>query len=156
MCNLLELAQSKARVYRDEVELWKTDHEQAMLFFAFEDVVADGIRVFELVNRLDETIRTRLYQNDRECGAESLAAIDTIYDLLRRACGAIEDVLPSVEADFGAVRNAEKFRSVCHELRCMQIPDEEFFADDALVQLRDEAIDQYRGGETRELCGNDG
>jgi len=46
------------------------------------------------------------------------------------------------------VRGTSDFRLNCEAVRGILVEDELFFADDALANLRDEAIDEHRRGRT--------
>ncbi len=146
-----DLLHSKLRVYLEETELWKADHERAMAFFCFDDHLAAGVQLFESITRWDEAWRSKVISGEQEHDPMVSQQIKEAYQWWLRPCAEIESQLDTFEREFGATENGEKFRRCHREAVGILTPDEEFFSDDALLRERDEAIDTNRRGGTVEL-----
>ncbi len=155
MCvnDALALAQDKARLYREESELWKKDHALAMAYYDFQDFLEFGISVFDSITKIDEDWRARVLRHELEYDAAIANRILDVYKTWLEPCAAIERIVPLLEQRFGTVANVAEFRSRCREARGIVTPDEQFFAGDALVSLCDTAIEENRNGETFDVGG---
>jgi hypothetical protein len=154
MCvnDALHLAQDKARIYCEESELWRKDHELAMLYFDFQDVIDEGIALFDSINKIDEDWRARVLKHELEYSNDTEQKIIGVFRLTSEAFAKIEQLLTFFEKQFSVV-NAAEFRSRWRELGGVLTPDNEFFVDAAFVALRDTAIDENTNGETFDVSG---
>ena len=155
MCvnDALALAQDKARVYREESELWKRDHALAMAYYNFRDFLEFGINLFDSITKIDEDWRLRVLKHELEYDPAVANRILDVYKMLLEPCAEIERIIPLLEQRFGSVANAAEFRSRCREARGILTPDGQFFAGDALVSLCDAAIEENRKGEAFDVGG---
>jgi hypothetical protein len=95
---------------------------------------------------LDENWRRVVYRG-APYGEEFAQRIGDLFRRLGRAMFAIEkDLVPLYERQHDT-HGAEEFRKCCRELRGILTPDKDFFDDDALAALRDQALDQLAGGQ---------
>jgi hypothetical protein len=154
MCvnDALQLAEDKARVYGEELEYWKKDHLLAMLYYDFQDLIDEGVGLFDSVTRIDEDWRGRVLKH--EFGYDPIVAekIRDVYKILGDRFHRTGELLTFFESRF-SVANATEFRSRWSELRGILTSDAEFFVGDALVALCDTAIDENRKGETYDVSG---
>lgn len=145
------LVRDKLGTYMDEYDLWKDDHEQAMLYFDFCDLVIDGIKLFRDICRLDEQWRSDVFQKKIEYDNDFDEKISSLFWQLAKISLRVEsDMLPQAEADFGEVNKADEFRSVCESLRGIITPDDEFFQHEKLLDLQKQAILEDEQGKTVE------
>jgi hypothetical protein len=145
------IVRDKIDAYEDECDLWKADHERAMVYFRFCDLLRDGIQIFHDICRLDENWRLGIFKGNIPYDASFDGKIRSLVDRFYRTTISIErDVLPAFETQFGAVEHAVEFRSVCKDILGMMSADDEFFKDDALLTLRDRAIEDDERGSTVE------
>ena len=144
----LSLAQEKTRVYCEESELWKKDHELAMAFYNFQDFLEFGVGLFDSITKIDEDWRLRVLKRECDYNAGFAEAVLRVYQQWLQPCVAIEEVLEYFERRFGRVDNAAEFRSRCREAQGIATPDGEFFVGDGLASLCDMAVDEHQKGET--------
>ncbi len=144
----LSLAQEKTRVYCEESELWKKDHELAMAFYNFQDFLDFGVGLFDSITKIDEDWRLRVLKHEGDYNPDFAQALLRVYKQWLEPCAAIEEVLKFFEHRFGRVDNAGEFRSRCREAQGIVTPDENFFVGDGLASLCDLAVDEHQKGET--------
>jgi hypothetical protein len=149
----LVLAQDKARIYREESELWKRDHALAMAYYDFQDFLEFGINLFDSITKIDEDWRLRVLKHEFEYDPAIANGILDVYKAWFEPCAEIERIVSFLEQQFGNVANAAEFRSRCREAHGIVMPDVRFFAGDALVSLRDAAIDENHNGEAFDVSG---
>jgi hypothetical protein len=149
----LELAEGKARIFRQESELWKRDHALAMAYYDFQDFLEFGINFFDSLTKIDEDWRLRVLKHELEYDPVVADKILGLYKMFLADCTEIERMVSLLEQTFGNVVNAAEFRSRYREARGIVTPDEQFFVGDALVNLRDAAIEENRNGETFDVGG---
>lgn len=144
----MRYVRTNLRMYERDSERWKTDHREAMALYDFEDYLQFGIDVFDGITHWDEAWSLRVHKGLAPYRPEHESTIREAYGRWLRPCEAIEQVLRQFEAKFGQVKHAEEFRRRCREAYGIAANDAEFFRDDALVSLRDDAVDEHRRGET--------
>ena len=127
----LTLAQDKARIYREESELWKRDHALAMAYYDFQDFVEFGINLFDSITKIDEDWRRQVLKCEVEYDPLIAKRILEVYQAWLEPCAEIERIASFFEQTFDNVSNAAEFRSRCREARGVVTPDEQFFASDA-------------------------
>jgi hypothetical protein len=155
MCvnDALALAQGKVRIYCEESQLWKRDHELAMVYYDFQDFLEFGINLFDSINKIDEDWRLKVLKHELEYDSALAETILNLYETWLEPYASIERVLLFFEREFGKVANAAEFRSRLREAQGIVTPDEQFFVGDALVSLCDTAIAENRKGETFDVGG---
>jgi hypothetical protein len=155
MCvnDALALAQGKARVYREESDLWKRDHALAMAYYNFQDFLEFGINLFDSITKIDEDWRLRVLKHEFKYDPVTAKKILGLYETWLEPCAEIERIALFLEQTFGNLANAAEFQLRCREARGIVTPDEQFFVGDALVNLRDEAIEENCKGETFDVGG---
>lgn len=156
MATLVEkIVRERLDAYEDEYDLWKTDHEQAMLYFDFCDLLDEGVRLFGSVCRLDENWRSDVangrIEYDKDTRARILAHFRRWATIGKRIH---EQLLPWVVAKYGNdVEHSAEFLNCYREIQGILTDDKDFFVGDKLHDLRDHAIDEFRKGETLEFSG---
>lgn len=145
-----QLLDRELRLYVDVSQQWKADHQEALGCYKFEDILARGVQVFGLIVNTDENWRAAIcagrIQFEEAARDEILAA----FRLWLQPCDAILQHLAYFEGAGFDVKHAYDFRSCVRECQGILTPDEQFFVDDRLVELRDEALDQHRDGNCLE------
>lgn len=146
--NLVQrLIREKVDSYEDEYDLWKADHKLAMLYFDFCDLLRDGLELYRDICRLDENWRRMVYRDEIPYDPDMAAKIAELFPRLGRMLFSIEsDLLPFFAKNYG-VEDGEEFGKYCNELRGVLTKDSHFFDHDALIKLRDDAVDEYARGE---------
>ncbi len=137
------VVRDKVNAYHDECELWKLDHDQAMLYFDFRDFLCEGLALYRDICRLDENWRSDVYQSKIEYDADFEESVSNLFRRFAKLAFRIEtELLPWYEQRFGDVDKADEFRACCNEMRGTITNDGDFFMSDELVKLRDEALDE--------------
>ncbi|MBI1902001.1 MAG: hypothetical protein HYS13_12935 [Planctomycetia bacterium] len=106
--------------------------------------------MFDVIVRLDERWRRDVYRAKVEYSPTDAEAIHQLFVDWHRPCAKVLDQLEAFERAGLDVKWAREFRARCREAEGILTPDARFFADDALVRLRDEALDQHKEGQTLE------
>jgi len=125
-------------------------HAEAMDCWDCEDVLQLGIDAFDWLNRADEAIRRDINSGRLEYDPRIDRALKSLYARWLKPCPFAEQWIAVQEARGFTVRNAARFRVCCEEARAI-VDDDDVLDNDAIVELRDEAIDAYRKGETVEF-----
>lgn len=149
----LNVVRSAIGSYKSEAEEWKRNHHEAIQCYDFEDFLQVGIGLFHAITEFDERHRGRVLAGDVEFDPGHSHEIRSAYTWWLEPCDDITAHLTMLRQKFGDVKNAEEFLSLCREARGIVTDDVEFFSNEALVALRDEAIDEHKAGMTSE-CGS--
>lgn len=150
MCRVTEVVRRELDLYQEVSEVWKRDHERAMACYNFQDLLEKGIAAFEFSNRVDEAYRRAVLRGEE---AFDKAVNDRIAGLFISWIATGREVLRNLEAFERAgfrVEHSDAFRRCCREAEGIVAPPSDFFSDDALVMLRDDAIDAHHRGESSE------
>ncbi len=132
-----------------EAEPWKEDHDTAMTGFCIEEMVSWGNRLFRGLSEDEETWHTQVFESKVAYDAEWQ---ENLLELFRKWLKGSERLLTQIEWLEGSgfeVRGSGEFRQNCIEARGILTDDDKFFVGEALINLRDEAIDEHRRGGTR-------
>lgn len=137
----------KVNSFQDECDLWKQDYKAAQLYFDFCDLLKDGAELHKEICKLDENWRLDIYRGVVPFDPEMDQRIGELFRRLAGIMFTIErDLLPHFDRE-SDVDDAGEFIKICRELRGILTDDKDFFADDALIALRDDALDQHAGGQ---------
>ena len=147
----LDYVDAGLQVYGKATETWKIDHRDAMACYAFEDHLQTGIEIFDSITKTDEDWRQRVLRKMVDYDPAVEERILHAYKEWLKPCRMVEEVLRHFEALFGQVRHADEFRSRCMEAKGIDAPDSEFFSGESLVDLCDDAIDDYRKGDVQDV-----
>lgn len=145
------IVRDKVDAYEDECDYWQADHEKAMLYFDFRDLVADGISLFSDLCRLDENWRESMLKDEVLFDQFFADKLNTLLSRFYRTTKSIcEILLPKFEASFGDVERSAEIRSVLKELECIATADHEFFTHEKFIRVRDQALSDDKQGLTIE------
>lgn len=137
----------RINTYQDEYDLWKADHKLAMVYFDFCDLLREGLELYKELCRFDEGWRREVFRQKIPYDPEMAARLDELFKKFAHTALGIEAaLLPAFEQHYGVVEGDE-FRSCCRELRGILTADGDFFVGDALVSLRDSALDEHAKGD---------
>ena len=147
----LQYARAGLRLFGHDTEHWKTGHTDAMACYEFEDHLQSGIEIFDSITRFDEDRRLRVLKGQIPYDASTEQQIQGLYKDWLQPSALAATILEHYESLFGDVKHADEFRSRYSEAKGIVTPDNEFFSDDTLVELRDAAIDEHRRGDTQDV-----
>ena len=145
-----KIVRSAIGSYNIEADEWKRDHDEAMKCYDFEDFLLIGIGLFNAITDFDERHRARVLSGEIEFDPDHGELVRHAYSYWLEPCDDIAAHINKLRAEFGEVKNSEKFLSLCREAKGILADDANFFSGEALVKLRDEAIDEFRDGESLE------
>jgi hypothetical protein len=137
--------------YSRRAERWQVDHEEAMACQNLEDLLLVGVSLSFGIDMIDTQWREAMMADQVPYASSDE---EEIRDFYRTWLAPAEGMLANIarmEARGYEVKWADQFRRACREARAIFIDDSEFFMGDALVELRDRAIDDYREGRTVEF-----
>ncbi|MGC1719318.1 MAG: hypothetical protein WA746_10045 [Isosphaeraceae bacterium] len=138
-----------------DLEPWEEDHDRALACFAIEEAMSFGNLIFRWVSERDAIWHTRVLESKIEYNE---AEREEWIEIYRNWLGASERLLLTIarlEGQGFEVRGADEFRRNCDEARGISADDDVISVDEALINLRDEAIDEHRRERTHS-CGGSG
>lgn len=151
----IKYAEKELDRFRDDVEDWKREHHLVQVCWEYEDLVAKANFLYTRIIDLDEDIQEVCLLS----GAEFHYELDQKVDQLLSSWLEISlEILPHIgdlEREYSSLDGAEDFRRNVKEVQAILTPDREFFAGDALVDLRDQAVDDHRAGRTEPLLDDE-
>jgi len=147
----IRYAEKEISRFRDDVEDWKRDHHQVQACWAYEDLVAKANFLYTRIIDLDQDIRESFLLQ----GCEFNPELDRdLSNILSNWLAASLEILPHVgalEKEYSGLDGGDDFRRNVKEAQSILTPDSEFFVGDALIELRDQAVDAHRSGLTEPL-----
>lgn len=132
-------------------ERWKEDYEAAMKCRDLEDWLYVGNGIFDAITRFDEKHQGRVFSGEIEFDPEHESLIKEAYRWWLGPCADFTSQIESLRRQNFDVNNSEQFLSNCREAMGILTDDAEFFDSEALIALRDEAIDEHRAGDSLEF-----
>jgi hypothetical protein len=145
----LRTARNCVRYYNDESANLLERHAEAMDCRDCEDLLQLGIDAFHWLGRADQATRAAVYRGQAEYDPSFEVALATLYAEWLRPC-VYADRWAAVQEKRGFhVENLDKFRQCCEEVRAIVEANAGLLVQsDAMIELRDNAIDSHRKGET--------
>ena len=132
----------------NKIDLWRANHEVAMLYFDTSDLVKKTNDLFESITRLDDDFRNEFYNDPSRYDDWKEAKID---ELFRRwtfiAHSLLKDLVPWAEKEFNGVVGSDTLRRRLSESVGIVADPAEFYQGDELVAARDQAIDEHLNGQ---------
>lgn len=113
-----------------------------------EDFLRMGIEAFDWLARADEAIRSAVYSGAMAFDPECDSTLAALYSEWLKPCEYAERWIAIQQNRGFHVDNLEEFRRCCQEARAIVEENQGVLRNDAFVDLRDEAIDAHRRGET--------
>ena len=132
-------------------EQWQANDLEAMSVRKLEDVLSLCIETFERISREEEEWRLALLtgQQATDCGEPSYSL--ELYSLWNKVCPEFLERVSYFERHGYDVEHSERFRACLREAEGILTKDADFFRGEGLAQLCDEAIDEFRRGETDDV-----
>ena len=135
---------NRVTAFREEVESWKTDHDLAMKCMDFESLLQAGLSVLDAIHSIDERCALAVRSGQAIADDDIQEAITRLYEDWSVPCARVLQKLPEFEHAGYAVKYAPEIRAASREVAGILTKDADFFVGDAIVDLRDEAIDAHR------------
>lgn len=107
--------QASVSRYQAESESWQQDHDQALQCLEFEQLVAYGISVYQLLGKLNEIWKLRVAEHFVDYDAAMDDAIELLYRSWLEPCPRILRQITAFESAGFDVVGAREFRAACQE-----------------------------------------
>jgi hypothetical protein len=145
------IVRQSVKSYSESPLGWKpADTDDAMRCWDFEEYLEIGIVLFDAITHFDEKYRERVLEGTETWDPAIDASITEAYQWWCGPCDQVLKQLQHFEANYGTIRNAEKFRQYVREAKGILGDVSAVFDSDKLAELRDQAIDSFRRGDTLE------
>jgi len=150
----IEYAKKEVERYKHDVEDWKQKHDEvARGCWPLEDLIANLNCLFNRILDIDIQVHEFIFVQK---GAADPALLGQVGDLLTQWASVSEQILlhsKRVAASYGEFEGVPDLAKNARQARAILTPDSEFFAEDKLGCLEDEAIQEHRAGLTEPfLC----
>jgi hypothetical protein len=155
------IVERRAGDYRTQVESetgydsLMHDSATAVLCFDFADLVAQGNNVYESINGLNNDWRNLVYTGAIPYSDHSENRIKKLYERWLDASKNVNTIYGKIETDFVSrgfdTKPIHDLRRAIREVEAMACDDSSFFASAKLIELRDAAIDDFRGNTDMEF-----
>lgn len=136
-------------------ESWREDHKAALRCRDVEEVLAVGTMIFQLIQRLEQSWRDRVFRGTEEYTAEEEAAIQRYYRAWLPLSEKVLSELLLLERPFGSVEGADELRRCTEQVReilsAWSAPQLS-----AAVGLREMQLDEQGARELRTLLDRAG
>ncbi len=140
--------------YLAEAENWKATHDVADDCLDFEELLALGNSIFDMIDRWDTVWHRKVHSMAIPFDAEAEGRIVALYRLWLGPADLMLAAIARFEAEGCEVAGAGAFRDRCGEARGLLIPDGEFFGPE-LIPHQEQALAEHRGGETSDFEESD-
>ena len=149
----MALVEKQSSLLRKEVEFFRSAAQTGSpvdwcrpktLIESLEEILALGVFVFERIGHADELSRTAIFSGNLPYDAAPEKEIEELYREWADIARTCLNTLGLAEGNAIPLSGAGRFRDCYNEVQGMLTLDEEFFQDDALVELRDQAIETHR------------
>lgn len=148
-----------ALLYEQQLELygkqahdepWKHEHLVAMQCISFEQLLRQGMFLFDEVMRFDEEVRGLMLRGEFKHDRHD-QNIRELVELWLKPCARIEATITCFEGLNYVVDGAAEFRKRHDEAVWILKPAGEAFDDPKMVECRDSAIDELRAGNAEPM-----
>jgi hypothetical protein len=159
----MALLERQSGLLRKEVELFRSATQtgsptdwlrpKTLIQESLEEILALGIFVFERIGHADELSRAAIFGGKLPYDPAQEKEIEEHYREWADIAKSCLTVLGLAEGNAIPLAGAARFRDCYHEVEGILTSDEDFFQDDALVELRDQALETHRRGESTDMEG---
>lgn len=147
-------AQKHVRNYSHEADAVMAEHRQAMDCRDCETFLQIAIDAFDWVARADADVRLAVYEGEQEYDPSFDEALLSLYRRWLDPCERAQSWIAVQQKRGFVLDNIGRFRVCCEEVRAIvkaATNPTSSEVSDALIELRDEAIDAFRNGQTAEF-----
>jgi len=137
--------------YSRRAEGWQADHAEAMACKNLEDLLLLGVSLSFSIDLIDVHWRDAMMAGRTPYSSSDEEEIMGFYRTWLVPSDRMLASIALMEAAGFEVNLADQFRRACREAKAVFVADSDFFTGDAIVEMRDRAIDDYREGRTVEI-----
>lgn len=148
----------KVQIFKEEQESWKDEHDTALACFELEQLIKDGIRLYEDICRLDEEWHLHVYGNP-DSFVQSFS--DRLRDLFSKWFGVTSGLLKifqTAHANYAARGfDMDSFSKLCGSYKQCEAIFNPAVRTVECAELATVALELHRAGETEEMdevCSN--
>jgi len=134
-------------------EQWKANHLEAMDCRRLEELLLLCVETFDRINREEEEERLAVLTNKEPPPASGMQEYRDFFSEWATLCKNFLKPLDRLEKRGFVVDYSERFRVCIREAEGILMSDSDFFSGNTLVRLRDEAIEEFRQGEAKDVEG---
>lgn len=151
--------ETRAAIYRQQAEsgvgaIIVEQSQAAVTCFDLADLISQGVDLFESIGSLDEDWRLLVFENTLPYDKNFEQRVVNLYKLWLAVSEHVLSIYERLAAEYNGRgfdgARVQKLHSAVREAKGVLTDDAAFVADDALVNLRDEALDSHAKGQTFE------
>lgn len=148
---LIQKASRRVRTYSSEIqrETWKSEHDDAMACFDFEQTLERGVGLFRAIVDLDEFVRGVLIEKEApaKITAEIHSLLRQLVEWWVKPCPQVREALATFQSKGYDVKHSSEFLNCCADAEWILADDQDLFAHPSFAAARDVAIDELRQGD---------
>jgi len=129
-----------------EIESWKFDHDVAMDHLDMEETIAWGNRLFQGLSESEAIWHAHVLEGKIDFAQTEVDEIKANYRAWLVASEGLLHLVKKLEACGREVSGAADFRANCAKARALLKSDDEFSPSEAVIELRDRALEEHRAG----------
>jgi len=129
-----------------EIESWNSDHDLAMNYLDVEETIAWGNHLFQGLSENDANWHAHVFEGKIEFDQAKADDMTRNYGAWLKASERLLEFVKELEAFGHEFSGAVEFRANCAEARALLKSGDEFSPGDALIELRDRAVEEHRAG----------
>ena len=134
--------------FKGQIEGWRAGHETLVDdCWWWEDFVAKVNFVFGRILALDDHIQSLIFSNELEYDQQRDAQLREVLRDWLGIAPLIDEHVARLEKIHPAFAGADEFRANFKQAKAILTPDHEYFNDEKLFKLGDQAVEAYRAGE---------
>ena len=159
----MALREKQSSLLRKEVELFRSATQtgypsdwcrpKTLIQEAIEEILALGIFVFDRIGHTDELSKAAIFAGKLPYDPAQEKETEELYRQWADIAKTCLTLLGLAEGNAIPAAGAARFRDCYNEVQGILTPDEDFFQDDALVEVRDRALETHRRGESTDMEG---
>jgi len=129
-----------------EIEAWKLDHDIAMDHLDMEETIAWGNRLFQGLSESEAIWHAHVLEGKIDFVQTEVDEIKANYRAWLEASEGLLQLVKRLEACGHEVAGAVDLRASCAKSRALLKSDDQFTPADAVIELRDRALEEHRAG----------
>jgi hypothetical protein len=139
----------RVEIFREEQEEWKADDGKALACFAMQELLDDGVGLYDDICRLDETWHAFVYKNPDPFDQPFSERISNLFrrwlDTSKNLVSLVEEIRDDYTTRGFDVALIDKLESYCDSCEAIVGPS------DVETELADEALRCHRAGQTEAM-----
>ena len=131
--------------YKGQIEGWRAEGEALVEdYWWWEDLVAKANFVFARILALDDHIQSLIFSNKLEFDQQRDDQLRAVLRDWLEIAPSIGEHVDRLEEMYQVFAGADEFRAKFKQAKAILTPDNEYFNDEKLFKLGDQAVEAYR------------